>query len=233
MSKREQLYLPARELRVQTSPDGSRIISGYAIRYNEPSSDLGGFVEIVAPGAVTDSLKNSPDVLCLRDHDVSILLGRTTSGTLTLTDDGVGLRFSCRLPNTTQASDLSTSIDRGDLSGVSFGFVTELDKWTADENGNVVRTLVKITLFEISPCSFPAYSATSVRSCPPELRSHLRSLSDDEDDDDEDCTCDCDACLAGDHDDCEFDCKGDEDRSAGRLTWAERTLLRIEVARRK
>ncbi len=229
MNKREQLYLPARELRVQTSPDGSRIISGISIVYNTPSQDLGGFTEMVAPGAVTESLRNSPDVLCLRDHDVSILLGRTTSKTLTLTDDSTGLRFSCRLPNTTQASDLATSIDRGDLSGVSFGFVTEEDKWAADKDGNVVRTLLKITLLEISPCSFPAYSARSVRSCPPELRSLLRSTKNDEDE----CDCDCAACLNGDHEDCEFDCDGDEDRSTKRLSWSERTLLRIEVARRK
>lgn len=217
---------------MQTSPDGSRTISGYAIVYNSPSQDLGGFIELVAPGAVTDSLRNSPDVLCLRDHDVSILLGRTISKTLTLTDDTTGLRFSCRLPDTSQASDLAASIDRGDLSGVSFGFVTEEDKWAAGKDGNVVRTLRKITLFEISPCSFPAYSASSVRSCPPELRSQLRSRKNDDEDED-DCDCDCDACLAGDHDNCEFDCDPDVEDRSGRLNWSERTLLRIEVARRK
>ena len=228
MNKREQLYLPARELRVQTSPDGSRVINGFALVYNSPSQDLGGFVEIVAPGAATDSLRNNPDVLCLRDHNPEILLGRTTSKTLTLSDEPTGLRFSCRLPNNTDGANLAESIDRGDLSGVSFGFVTEEDRWAADKDGNVVRTLLKITLFEISPCSFPAYSASSVRSCPPELRSRLRSRNHEDDDDE----CDCDACLAGNHDECEFDCDADEDRS-GRLNWAERTLLRIEVARRK
>lgn len=241
MSKREQLYLPAKELRVQTSPDGSRTISGFAIVYNSPSQDLGGFTEIVAPGAVTESLRNSPDILCLRDHAVSLLMGRTTSKTLTLTDDAIGLRFSCRLPDTTQASDLATSIDRGDLSGVSFGFVTEEDKWVADEQGNVVRTLLKITLYEISPCSFPAYSASSVRSCPPELRSRIRSKNEDDEEDSE-CGCNCSECLAGDHEDCTSDdglCNfdGDDyddgDRSNRKLTWSERTLLRIEVARRK
>src|SRR5215469_3192801 len=94
MNKKKELrYLPARELRVQTSPDGTRTLSGYAIVYNSLSNDLGGFTEIVAPGAVTESLANNPDVLCLRDHDSSILLGRTKSKTLTLTEDSVGLRF--------------------------------------------------------------------------------------------------------------------------------------------
>ena len=79
MSKRELLHQASRELRVQTSLDGSRVISEVVIRYKEPSTDLGGFTEIVAPGAVTASLKNSPDVICLRNHDQTLLMGRTKS----------------------------------------------------------------------------------------------------------------------------------------------------------
>ena len=242
MSKREQLYQPARELRVQTSPDGSRVISGYAIRYNEPSSDLGGFTEIVAPGAVTETLKTNPDVLCLRDHDASLLMGRSKSKTLTLTEDAEGLRFSCRLPQTTQAADLATSIDRGDLDGVSFGFTTVEDKWASDGAGNVVRTLLKVILYEISPCSFPAYPSTSVRSCPPELRGRLKLTKRNSDG----CDCDCYACS--ENDDCESCSDGScddeecaangcpnqdgEDRSVGKSE-RNKMHMRLAVALRK
>lgn len=192
---------------MQAGPDGSKSISGYAIVYNSPSQDLGNFTEIVAPGAVTDSLKENPDVLCLRDHDPSLLMGRTTAKALTLVEDSKGLRFVCKLPNSTQASDLAESIDRGDLDGVSFGFSVPSggDKWSNDGSGNVVRTLLKIDLAEISPCSFPAYRSTSVsiRSCPSDLRSLLkRSLDDDEDEDEDGCDCDCPECLDGDCADC-------------------------------
>lgn len=111
MNKREQLYLPGRELRVLTSPDdGSRTLTGYAIVYNSPSHDLGGFRELVAPGAATESLRQNPNLLFLRDHDNSILLGRAPK-TLTLTDDAVGLRFACKLPNTSQASDVAVLVE--------------------------------------------------------------------------------------------------------------------------
>jgi HK97 family phage prohead protease len=198
MAKRELRYLPAKELRVQTSPEG-RTLSGYALTYNSRSKELEGFTEVIAPGAVTESLANNPDVLCLRGHDPNLLMGRTTSKTLILTDDAVGLRFLCKLPDTSEAASLAASVERGDLDGVSFGFRTIEDKWTSDEAGNVIRTLLKIDLLEVSPTSFAAYPAAtvSVRGCPPELRSllHKRSLDDG-------CDCDCEECQDGDCEDC-------------------------------
>jgi HK97 family phage prohead protease len=180
-SNREVRYQQARELRVQPNADGSKSISGYAIVYNSPSTDLGGFTEIVAPGAVTESLANQPDVLCLRDHDISILLGRTTSGTLQLLEDSIGLRFTCKLPNTTQAADLAVGIDRGDISGMSFGFSTELDSWV-NADDKLTRSLLKVNLYEISVVSLPAYDATSVsmRSIPGSVRQKLANAKNDD-----------------------------------------------------
>jgi len=241
-SEREQLYQPARELRSSTNADGSRVISGYAIRYNEPSADLGGFAEIIAPGAVTKTLRDNPDILCLRDHIPTLLMGRTTSKTLALTEDAQGLRFTCKLPDTTSGADLAASIDRQDLTGTSFGFRCVLDKWTADEAGNVLRTLLEIVLYEISPCSFPAYPSTSVRSCPPELRGRLKLTKRNVDG----CECDCYACSG--NDDCESCSDGScddeecaangcpnqdgEDRSVGKSE-RNKMQMRLAVALRK
>ena len=216
---------------MQSGPDGSRTISGYAIRYNEPSLDM-GFVEIVAPGAVTDSLKQNPSVLCLRDHDPTLLMGRTTANTLTLTEDSNGLRFVCKLPTTASANDLAESIERGDLSGVSFGFSVPSggDKWSSDSNGNVTRTLLKIDLAEISPCSFPAYPSTSVsiRSCPSQLRSLLKRSQDDDEDEDG-CDCDCPECLDGNCADCsDPDCI-DEDCEHGEDSARSVALFKLEL----
>jgi uncharacterized protein len=227
MSKinKELRYIPAHELRVQTSPTGSKVLEGRAIVYNSKSQDLGGFIEVVAPGSVTASLRDNPDVLCLRDHNPSILLARTKSKTLTLTEDAQGLTFRCELPDTSQAADLVASIERGDLDGVSFGFKTVEDKWTNDGE-TLVRTLLKINLYEISPCSFPAYGDTSVstRSCPIEFRSLLSATDEEDEIASVDCGCDCEDCLDGDHcegDDCDY-----EEDSVRNL------LLRLTVAKR-
>lgn len=200
--KNEIRYTTAKELRMQTAPDGTRTISG-TIPYNSRSCDLGSFFEVIAPGAFAGALAPGADVLCLRDHDQKLLMGRSTSGTLVLTDSPAGLTFRCVLPKTQSATELAESIDRQDLTGVSFGFTTNADVWTSDEQGNVLRTLISVNLAEISPCSFPAYTASSVsiRSCPVELRAKLKLTRRNA----EGCDCDCPECLDDDCENCSMD----------------------------
>lgn len=205
-NKQETRTLQGAELRINSDADGKTLTG--LVPYNSPSCDLGGWTEIIAPGAFSAALSASADVLCLRDHDASALLGRTKSKTLTLNDSAEGLRFSCKLPNTTQAGDLAESVSRGDLDSNSFGFITLDDKWVADESGNVIRTLLSVELLEVSPCSFPAYpsSSVSVRALPSSMPVEIRSklITEERSDNDpnaNDCNCDCAGCEA---DDCEL-----------------------------
>jgi HK97 family phage prohead protease len=189
MNKREIRYLPARELRISTAADGTKTLSGHAIMFGVRSVNLGGFVEVVDPKAVSTSLRTQ-DILCLNNHDSSEPLGRTSSGTLKLSTDPIGVAFTCSLDTRiSYANDLAISVERGDVRGCSFGFRTNKDTWTND-NGTLLRTLNDIEVFEISICGSPAYPQTdvSVRSIPKELRSLLKRSMDDDGDD----LCDCD-----------------------------------------
>jgi uncharacterized protein len=138
--------------------------------------------EVVAPTACNRTLKESPDVLCLRDHKTEMLLGRTTAGTLSLSVDSTGLRFAVTLPKTSIGDDTAENVRLRNLTGCSFGFNTVEDKWTVADDGSALRTLLDVDLFEISITSFPAYQETSV-----EARSHAAQVStkrgDDLDDD--------------------------------------------------
>jgi HK97 family phage prohead protease len=140
----------------------SKTLTGYAAVFNSPSQDMGGWYEIIAPGAFTQSLQARFDVCCLRDHDSAILLGRNTSGTLRLLQDDIGLKFSCALPDTSQARDLAVLVQRGDIAKCSFGFVCTKDDWDEDASGNLVRTVRSAILFDVSAVWEPAYSGTSV-----------------------------------------------------------------------
>lgn len=217
---------------MQTSPDGSRILTGYGIVYNSPSCDLGGFTEVVSPGAVTESLRQNPNLLFLRDHDNSILLGRAPK-TLTLTDDSIGLRFACTLPKTSQAADVAELVERGDLPGCSFAFRNITDSWEKKPNGQLVRTLKKISVSELSVVSVPAYPATdvSLRTCPPEYRSFIRSMSEDDEDEDA-CDCDCAECQDGDCENCsDPDFEHGENSERSLELWKLET--RIAIAKRR
>jgi HK97 family phage prohead protease len=169
---------------VRTLANGSKQVSGYAIVFNSPAS-LGDFTEICSPQMLSRTLKENPDVLILRDHKQELLLGRTTAQTLALSVDSKGLAFTVTLPKTQIGDDTAENVRLRNLTGCSFGFTTVQDDFSIDNDGNVVRTLLDVDLFEISITSFPAYQDTSVsaRSRAQELRSSITRRDDDENDD--------------------------------------------------
>src|SRR5262249_29187777 len=132
------------------------------------SHDLGGFKEEILPGAFDDIVASKPDVVALFNHDVNQVLGRTTSGTLRLRADKVGLAFELDLPNTTVGRDCYESVKRGDLNGCSFAFRLEagMDSFVEEVKDKVRQVVRKIrsfaNLFDISVVTNPAYPDTSV-----------------------------------------------------------------------
>ena len=157
------------EVRAITNEQGQTLITGYASVFNSVSEDLGGFREYIAPGAFTDVLADISNLDCrgLFNHDPNYVLGRTVAGTLTLSQDDKGLMYTITPPDTQFAKDLLVSINRGDITGSSFGFTLipdEDDIWTTDTNGNPVRTITRVRdLFDVSPVTFPAYPGTDTQ----------------------------------------------------------------------
>jgi HK97 family phage prohead protease len=135
---------------------------GYAAVFGS-WADIGSFDETIARGAFSRTLREGADVRALIDHDTGRILGRTKSGTLTLTEDSVGLRFHVLLPDTTDGRDAYTSVQRGDWSDCSFAFRTVDDAWEQSAaDGRLKRTLKDVDLFDVSVVSLPAYPGTYV-----------------------------------------------------------------------
>ncbi|MAH47557.1 HK97 family phage prohead protease [Candidatus Pacearchaeota archaeon] len=148
------------ELRVSDG-DGPQI-TGYAAKFGKKSVNLGGFTEHIQKGAFDEALKNS-DVCALKNHDSNLLLGRSTSGTLRLKTNSVGLYFEIDPPNTTTGRDTIEEIRRKDLNGCSFAFIIAEDAWKNNEDGTVERTIIKVEqLFDVGPVTKPAYLDTTV-----------------------------------------------------------------------
>ena len=142
--------------------DGDQMtLTGYAALFNSRSENLGGFTEVIAPGAFTRSLKSRNDIKLLWNHDTGAVMGSTRAGTLTLTQDDRGLHVEASLPNTTHGRDAKELIRRGDVSGFSFGFTIPGrggDEWNGE---GTERTLKSVRLHEVSLVAFPAYPATN------------------------------------------------------------------------
>ena len=142
---------------------GPRLV-GHAAVFNSLSEDLGGFREQLAPGAFTEAIEKD-DVRALWNHDPNYVLGRNVSGTLRMSEDVRGLAIEIDLPDTPTIRDLvAAPIERGDVSQMSFGFSVRPggQDWAKDDTGQVVRTLKKVRLFDVSPVTYPAYRATDV-----------------------------------------------------------------------
>lgn len=119
---------------------------------------IADFREVIAPGAFTRTLAENPDILALVDHDPSRLLARTRSGTLELRETAQGLEYRITLPETTIGNDLRTLAQRGDIGGVSMGFVATRESWDGDR-----RTLEEVELHEVSIVqAHAAYPTTTV-----------------------------------------------------------------------
>src|SRR5690606_32247160 len=169
---RERRSLPLETLEVRAE-DGKRKIVGYAAVFEQLSEPLyGGFREKIARGAFKKTLREA-DVRALWNHDPNYVLGRTKSGTLKLHEDDRGLAIEIDPPDTQWARDLMTSIERGDIDQMSFGFRVVKDDWERKPDGTIIRTLKEVQLFDVSPVTFPAYPQTSVQ-----VRDMLRALDE-------------------------------------------------------
>lgn len=159
MDKLERRALPVK-MEIRNDPAKPTVITGYAAVFNSYSEDLGFFREIIRPGTFQASIPRD-DVRALWNHDPNYVLGRSKAGTLAMAEDDRGLLVEIRPPETQWARDLLVSIARGDVSQMSFGFEVLRDAWHT-ENGQEVRELLEVKLYDVSPVTFPAYPATVV-----------------------------------------------------------------------
>jgi HK97 family phage prohead protease len=183
--KLERSFLPfaVTELRVEQDGD-KQFIGGYASVYDQPTDKM-GFREVVKPGAFDRALKEKQDVRILFNHDPSAILGRTTSGTATVSSDTKGLKFRCEMPDTTTGRDVMTSIKRGDISQCSFGFRAVKAAWVQEpdpeDNSKTISTreLRDLDIGDCSPVTYPAYEGTSVGKVRSTSQAEIRSYFPD------------------------------------------------------
>lgn len=163
----ERRMLEAAELRLDGDGD-ERTIKGYAAVFDSLSLPIFGFREVIRKGAFKKTVREG-DIRALWNHDPNFVLGRKSARTLRLEEDDKGLMTRIVPPKASWARDLMESIDRGDVSQMSFGFRAVKDRWHSEEDGSQVRELLEVQLFDVSPVTFPAYPQTEV---------HVRAVMD-------------------------------------------------------
>ena len=103
------------------------------------------------------------DVRALVNHDTTLVLGRTRAGTLALWTDETGLMGRIKINRNDQdAVNCYERVKRGDVSQCSFGFEILNEEMEHLPDGRTQWTLMRVKLYEVSVCTFPAYEDTEV-----------------------------------------------------------------------
>ncbi len=169
MNNREVRFAPI-ELRTEQEDERVAYIEGYPIVFNQ-ETDMGEWREVIDPATVSDD-KMLRDVALMVGHDFgSIPLAHSRrnngSGTMQLTaaDEGVFMRAALDIDGNPKAKEAYSAVKRGDLTGMSFAFTVNEERW---EDLDTDKPLRRITgfgrIFEVSLVAFPAYSGTSVQA---------------------------------------------------------------------
>lgn len=167
--ERRTIYVEGIEVRAANS-DGSIGFNGHAAVFNKRANIAGMFEEEFAPGAFSKTIREA-DVRMLINHDPTLVLARTKSGTLRLSEDRKGLVSEADMAPTSYANDLALLMDRGDVSQMSIMFSAIKDSW--DESSKLPkRTVTEARLFDVSVVTFPAYEGTDAS-----LRSSMDALT--------------------------------------------------------
>jgi len=175
----ERRFSTGVQLRADSQGDEGAMmrISGHAATFNHLSENLGGFREMILPGAFKRSLRTSQNVACLFNHNPDQILGTTRGGTLRVSEDEVGLRFDCDIADTSIGRDLYALVKRGDVDSMSFAFQIDNgddnedddESWADEEDPTTgerfrCRKVSRAKLFDVSPVQAPAYSGTRVNA---------------------------------------------------------------------
>lgn len=141
---------------------GDLILSGYFIRFDEETELWPGYFEVIKRAGVEEAIKNA-DIRALFNHDHNLVLGRTGNSTVNLKVDDKGLYGDIIINrNDPDAMGAYARVQRGDIVGCSFGFMPIKVDTIEREDGSYLDTVLELEIFEVSPCTFPAYPQTEI-----------------------------------------------------------------------
>jgi len=146
----------------------TRQIAGYGAVFNTETVIADNFRERIAPGAFAGVIAPTADIRSLFNHDANLPLGRTSVGTLRVSEDAHGLRYEVDINADDRAAvDIAARVARGDVTGSSFGFRVKRDEWTRGERAGdlPLRTIHEFAeLVDVGPVTFPAYNEATAEA---------------------------------------------------------------------
>lgn len=155
------------EVRAEQNDEHGHFLTGRPIVFNA-KTDLGWYDETIASGALDEA--DLRDVRFLINHNTDMIpLARSRNNNenstmqLSVDNEGMQIRVDLDTENNSDARNLYSAVERGDLDGMSFMFTVEADSWDDPDSDHPSRTIEKLgKIFEVSAVTFPAYEQTSI-----------------------------------------------------------------------
>ena len=171
------------KMRADNSKKYGDFVTGKPILYNS-LTNVGCFDEIIDVGALDGTDLN--DVRFLVNHNTSMIpLARSRNNNenstmqMIVDDGGMNIRVNLDTENNSDAKNLYSAIQRGDIDGMSFMFTVDADEWKNLESNHPTRHIKKIgKVFEVSAVTFPAYPETSISARNAQTLDNVRALLD-------------------------------------------------------
>lgn len=158
------------EVRAVNDEERGNYLEGTPIVY-DIWTDLGWYDEMIDRGALNGA--DLRDVRFLVNHNTDMIpLARSRNNNANSTmqlmpdpDVGMNIRVNLDTENNFDARALYSAVERGDISGMSFMFRVDSDKWEDIESEHPKRHILSISqVMEVSAVTFPAYEATSIQA---------------------------------------------------------------------
>lgn len=155
------------EVRADQNEEHGHFVAGRAIVFNQVY-DNGWFTEIIEPEALNDA--DMKDVRLLVNHNTDMIpLARSRNNNAKSTMqlsvvpyEGLDIRADLDVDRNGTAMELYSAADRGDLTGMSFMFTVNGERWEDLDSEHPTRYITGIRkIFEVSAVTWPAYEQTT------------------------------------------------------------------------
>ena len=168
--EREVRFLPLAEFRAEQEEGAEPVLTGYPIVFDQ-ETDMGEWREVIDAGAVGDG-RILRDVALMIGHDFGMIplahsRNNNANSTMQLVPDehGVAMRATLDTQNNPRAKEAYSAVTRGDISGMSFAFIVNEERWEDLDTDKPLRRITGFAqIFEVSLVAFPAYKGTTVQA---------------------------------------------------------------------
>lgn len=157
------------DIKAEENDEHGHFLAGQPIVYNS-KTDMGWYSEIIEAGALDNTdLKDIPLLVNHDDDMIPVARSRNNNENSTMqfvvTDSGMEIRADLDTENNMDSRALYSAAKRKDISGMSFAFTVDEDRWEDVDTDHPTRHILSIKkIFEVSAVTFPAYEATSLEA---------------------------------------------------------------------